>query len=65
MLYVVVEELIPEMSKWEHSNVGVMAFDLGFSLMMALVVALGKEIFSLALIKLRLSALWFSNSVLS
>ncbi len=41
MLYVVVEELIPEMSEGEHSNVGVMAFALGFSLMMALDVALG------------------------
>ena len=41
MLYVVVEELIPEMSAGEHSNVGVVAFALGFSLMMALDVALG------------------------
>ena len=41
MLYVVVEELIPEMSTGEHSNVGVVAFALGFSLMMALDVALG------------------------
>ncbi len=41
MLYVVVEELIPEMSQGKHSNVGVMAFSLGFSLMMALDVALG------------------------
>ena len=41
MLYVVVEELIPEMSAGEHSNIGVVAFALGFSLMMALDVALG------------------------
>lgn len=41
MLYVVVEELIPEMSVGEHSNVGVLTFAVGFSLMMALDVALG------------------------
>ena len=41
MLYVVVEELIPEMSAGEHSNVGVILFALGFTLMMALDVALG------------------------
>ena len=41
MLYVVVEELIPEMSVGEHSNIGVVAFALGFSVMMALDVALG------------------------
>ena len=41
MLYVVVEELIPEMSAGEHSNVGVLFFAVGFSLMMALDVALG------------------------
>ena len=41
MLYVVVEELIPEMSQWEHSNVGTLTFALGFTLMMALGVALG------------------------
>ena len=41
MLYVVVEELIPEMSAGEHSNIGVVAFALGFSVMMALDVALG------------------------
>ena len=41
MLYVVVEELIPEMSAGEHSNIGVIAFATGFSLMMALDVALG------------------------
>jgi len=41
MLYVVVEELIPEMSVGEHSNVGILAFAVGFSLMMALDVALG------------------------
>ncbi len=41
MLYVVVEELIPEMSSGEHSNIGVVSFAIGFSLMMALDVALG------------------------
>lgn len=41
MLYVVVEELIPEMSQGEHSNVGTLAFALGFTLMMVLDVALG------------------------
>ena len=41
MLYVVVEELIPEMSQGKHSNAGVISFAIGFSLMMALDVALG------------------------
>ncbi|MCR5105533.1 MAG: ZIP family metal transporter [Eubacterium sp.] len=41
MLYVVVEELIPEMSEGEHSNIGVVMFSVGFTLMMALDVALG------------------------
>ena len=41
MFYVVVEELIPEMSEGEHSNVGTIAFALGFVLMMILDVALG------------------------
>ena len=41
MLYVVVEELIPEMSQGEHSNVGTVFFAVGFSLMMVLDVALG------------------------
>lgn len=41
MLYVVVEELIPEMSEGEHSNIGTIFFALGFSLMMMLDVALG------------------------
>jgi ZIP family zinc transporter len=41
MLYVVVEELIPEMSAGKHSNIGVISFAIGFSLMMALDVALG------------------------
>lgn len=41
MMYVVVEELIPEMSAGEHSNVGTIAFSLGFVLMMILDVALG------------------------
>ena len=41
MLYVVVEELIPEMSEGEHSNIGTVCFALGFTLMMLLDVALG------------------------
>ena len=41
MIYVVVEELIPEMSAGRHSNIGVVLFALGFTLMMALDVALG------------------------
>ena len=41
MLYVVVEELIPEMSQGEHSNIGTIFFAVGFSLMMILDVALG------------------------
>ena len=41
MLYVVVEELIPEMSTGEHSNLGTLFFAVGFSLMMILDVALG------------------------
>ena len=41
MMYVVVEELIPEMSEGEHSNIGVIMFSIGFTLMMALDVALG------------------------
>ena len=41
MLYVVVEELIPEMSAGRHSDWGVVSFAAGFALMMALDVALG------------------------
>ena len=41
MMYVVVEELIPEMSQGEHSNIGVIMFSIGFVIMMALDVALG------------------------
>ena len=41
MLYVVVEELIPEMSQGEHSQCGDAGLRLGFTLMMALDVALG------------------------
>jgi len=41
MMYVVVEELIPEMTEGEHSNIGVIMFSIGFTLMMALDVALG------------------------
>ena len=41
MIYVVVEELIPEMAEGEHSNIGTISFALGFILMMALDVGLG------------------------
>ncbi|MCR5421667.1 MAG: ZIP family metal transporter [Lachnospiraceae bacterium] len=41
MIYVVIEELIPEMSEGEHSNKATLAFMVGFCLMMALDVALG------------------------
>ena len=41
MLYVVVEELILEMSQGQHSNVGTVFFAVGFSVMMVLDVALG------------------------
>lgn len=41
MIYVVVEELIPEASEGEHSNIGTITFALGFVLMMVLDVALG------------------------
>ena len=41
MLYVVVEELIPEMSEGKHSNIGTVFFAIGFSLMMVLDVSLG------------------------
>ena len=41
MIYVVVEELIPEMSTGEHSNIGTLFFGVGFCLMMILDVALG------------------------
>ncbi len=41
MLYVVVEELIPECSQGEHSNIGTVGFGVGFLIMMMLDVALG------------------------
>ena len=41
MLYVVVEELIPEMSQGKHSDIGTVFFAVGFSVMMTLDVALG------------------------
>ena len=41
MLYVVVEELIPETQRGEHSNIGTIAFAIGFVIMMILDVALG------------------------
>ncbi|MDO5336788.1 MAG: ZIP family metal transporter [Eubacteriales bacterium] len=41
MLYVVVEELIPEASRGEHSDIGTIGFTVGFVLMMVLDVALG------------------------
>lgn len=41
MIYVVVEELIPEMSQGEHSDLGTILFAVGFTVMMSLDVALG------------------------
>ena len=41
MMYVVVEELIPEMSEGKHSNIGTIMFSVGFVVMMCLDVALG------------------------
>lgn len=41
MLYVVVEELIPEANEGEHSNIGTIGFAIGFAVMMILDVALG------------------------
>ena len=41
MIYVVVEELIPEMSEGKHSDIGTIFFAIGFSVMMVLDVALG------------------------
>ena len=41
MVYVVVEELIPEMSQGKHSNLGTIQFAVVFTLMMVLDVALG------------------------
>ena len=41
MLYVVVEELVPEYSQGKHSNIGTVGFALGFALMMVLDVVLG------------------------
>lgn len=41
MIYVVVEDLIPEMSQGKHSNIGTIFFAVGFTVMMMLDVALG------------------------
>ena len=41
MLYVVVEELVPEYSQGKHSNLGTVGFALGFALMMVLDMVLG------------------------
>ena len=41
MVYVVIEELVPDMADGEHSDVGPILFAIGFALMMALDVALG------------------------
>ena len=41
MLYVVVEELVPEASQGDHSNIGTVGFALGFALMMVLDVVMG------------------------
>lgn len=41
MLYVVIEELVPEASQGEHSNLSTIGFAIGFALMMVLDVVLG------------------------
>ena len=41
MIYVVVDELVPEFQAGEHSNVGTISFAIGFLVMMILDVALG------------------------
>ncbi len=41
MIYVVVEELIPEMAEGKHTNIGTICFAIGFVMMMALDVGLG------------------------
>ena len=41
MLFVVVEELIPESAQGEHSDMGTIGFAVGFIVMMCLDVALG------------------------
>ena len=41
MMYVVVEELIPEASEGEHSNIGTIGFAIGFIIMMVLDTVLG------------------------
>ena len=41
MMYVVVEKLIPEINEGKHSDLGVIMFAVGFTLMMALDVGLG------------------------
>lgn len=41
MMYVVVEELIPESQEGEHSNIGTIGVAIGFVIMMILDVALG------------------------
>ena len=41
MLYVVIEELVPEASQGSHSNVATVGFAFGFALMMVLDVVMG------------------------
>ena len=41
MIYVVVEELIPESQEWEHSNIGTIGVAIGFVIMMVLDIAFG------------------------
>ena len=41
MIYVVIEELIPESQNGEHSNIGTIGVAIGFSIMMILDIALG------------------------
>ena len=43
-MYVVVEELVPEMAEGKHSNWGTIFFALGFTVMMTLDVALGQRL---------------------
>jgi ZIP family zinc transporter len=41
MMYVVIEELIPETAEGQHSNLGTIGFTAGFALMMVLDVVFG------------------------
>jgi ZIP family zinc transporter len=41
MIYVVIEELVPDTASGDHSDIGTLFFAFGFSVMMILDVALG------------------------